>query len=103
MEGADALRVDVNEGEVIQLLQDEMGRIVIDRTARMIAGALKKHLEGNAVANVLARMDLVAEVDTGFLVGVEDRTPAARQFVECGLDQARRPLRPGIQKRPRQR
>src|SRR6476646_9839344 len=29
VESADALRVDVNEGEVIQLLQDEMGRIVV--------------------------------------------------------------------------
>ena len=48
-------------------------------------------------------MDLVAEVDTGFLIGVEDRTPAAREFVERRLDQARRPLRPGIQERPGQR
>ena len=69
----------------------------------MIAGALVEHLEGNAVAYVLAGMDLVAEVDAGFLIGVEDRTPAAREFVERGLDQARRPLRPRIKERPSQR
>ena len=74
-----------------------MRGIVVDRATRVIAGALIEHLEGNAVADILARMDLVAEVDTGFLIGVEDRTPAAREFVERRLDQARRPLRPGIQ------
>jgi hypothetical protein len=48
-------------------------------------------------------MDLVAEVDARFLISVEDRTPATREFVERGLDQARRPLRPGIKKGPGQR
>jgi len=33
-------------------------------------------------------MDLVAEVDARFLIGIEDRTPAAREFVERRLDQA---------------
>src|SRR5438477_10806244 len=54
MEGADALGVDVDEGQIVQLLQDEMGRIVVDRAARVVAGALIEHLEGNAVAYVLA-------------------------------------------------
>src|SRR5207244_621919 len=76
---------------------------VVDRATRVIAGALIEHLEGNAVADVLARMDLVAEVDAGLLISVEDRTPAACEFVERGLDQTRRPLRPGIKERPGQR
>ena len=91
------------KAEIVQLLQNEMGRIVVDRATRVIAGALVEHLEGNAVAYVLAWMDLVAEVDARFLIGVEDRTPATREFVERGLDQARRPLRPGIKEGPGQR
>src|SRR5215217_6122052 len=68
VEGADALGVNVDEGQIVQLLQDEMRRIVIDRATRVIAGALVEHLEGNAVADVLAGMDLVAEIDAGFLI-----------------------------------
>ncbi len=80
-----------------------MRRIVVDRAARMVAGALQKHLEGGAVEHVFAGVDFIAEVDAGFVIGVEDRPPAPRQFVERGLDQARRPLRPWIQEWPRQR
>src|SRR6202040_400057 len=103
VEGADALRIDVDEGEVVQLLQDEMRGIVVDRATRMIAGALVEHFEGDAVADVFTRMNLIAEIDTGLVIGVQDRTPAASQFVEGGLDQSRRPLRPWIEERPGQR
>ena len=51
--------------------------------------ALEEPLEGRAVEQVLAGMDLVADVDAGLVEGVEDRLPALRQFVERGLDQAR--------------
>ena len=47
-------------------------------------------------------MDFEAGVDAVFLEGVEDRTPAARQLVERRLDEAGRPLRPGIDVGPRQ-
>src|SRR6267154_2758028 len=100
---ADALRIDVDEGEVVQLLQDEMRGIVVDRATRMIAGALVEHFEGDAVADVFARMNLIAEIDTGLVIGVQDRTPAASQFVEGDLDQSRRPPRPWIEERPGQR
>src|ERR1700682_1855569 len=80
-----------------------MGRIVVDRATWVFAGALVEHLEGNAVAYVLVWMDLVAEVDARFLICIEDRAPAARELVERRLDQARRPLRPGIKERPGQR
>src|SRR5207247_9864772 len=63
VEGANALRIDIDEGEVVQLLQHEVRGIVVDRAARVIAGALQKHLEGDAVADVFARMDLEAEID----------------------------------------
>src|ERR1700704_6283630 len=69
----------------------------------MIAGGLKEHLEGDAVADVLAGMDLIAEIHAGLIIRIQDRTPAAGKFVEGGLDQTRRPLRPRIEEGPGQR
>ena len=71
--------------------------------ARVAADALEEHLEGGAVEQVLARMDLVADVDAVLVEGVEDRLPAPAELGEGLLDQARRPLRPGIEKGPGQR
>ena len=64
---------------------------------------VEEHLEGGAVEHVLARVELEADVAAGLVVGVEDRLPAPREFVEGGLDQAGRPLRPGIDEGPGQR
>ncbi len=80
-----------------------MRGIIVDRAARVVAGTLEQHLEGDAVADVLARMDLKTEIDASLVIGVQDRTPAARKFVEGGLDHSRRPLRPRIEERPGQR
>ena len=44
--------------------------------------ALEEHLEGDAVEQVLAGMDLVADVDASLVIGVEERLPALGQFVE---------------------
>jgi hypothetical protein len=52
----------------------------------VVADALEEHLEGDAVMQVFARMDLVADVDAAILGMVEDRPPALGQFVEGGLD-----------------
>src|ERR1700730_13893856 len=103
MEGANALSIDVDKGEVIELLQNEVRGIIVDRTARVVAGTLEQHLEGDAVADVLAWMDLKTEIDASLVIGVQDRTPAAREFVESGLDHSGRPLRPRIEERPGQR
>jgi hypothetical protein len=46
-------------------------------------------------------MDLVADVDAGLVIGVEDRLPALAEFGEGLLDQAGRALRPGIDDRAR--
>jgi hypothetical protein len=69
----------------------------------MVADALQEHLEGDAVMQVFARMDLVADVDAAVLGMIEDRPPAPGQLVEGGLDETRRPLRPGIDIGPGQR
>ena len=97
VEGLDALVVDVDEVEIVELLQQEMRRIVVDVAARVPADRVEEHLEGGAVENVLARMDLVADVDAGVVIGVEDRLPALAELGEGFLDQAGRPLRPRIE------
>src|SRR6185369_14360663 len=103
MKHLDALMIDVDVVEVIERLQHEMRRVVEDVAARMIADPLQEHLEGDAIMQVLTGMDLVADIDTDLVIGIEDRFPAFRQFVEGGFDQARGPLRPGIEIRPGER
>ena len=103
VERLDPLVVDVDEAEVVELLQQEMAGVVVDAAARMIADPLEEHLEGGAVDQVLARVDLVAEVDAVLLEDVEDRLPAPGQLVEGGLDQPGRARRPGIDVGPGER
>ena len=43
---ADALVVDVDEGQVVELLQHEVAGVVEDVAARVVADALEEHLEG---------------------------------------------------------
>ena len=62
--------------------------------------ASEEALEGRAVVQVLAGVDLVADVHARLVEGVEDRAPAAAELVEGGLDQARRALRPRVEVRP---
>ena len=96
MKGPDALVVDVQEGEIVQRLQDEMRGIVEDVGARMIANLRQEALEGRSVVEILSRVQLEADVDSGLVIGIEDRLPAPPQFRERLLDQTARPLRPGI-------
>ena len=97
MEGLDALVIDVDEGEVVELLQKEMRRVVVDVAALVALHRVEEHLEGGAVEHVLARMDLEADVDAGGVIGVEDRLPAAAELGKRLVDQAGRALRPRIE------
>src|SRR5271165_250047 len=96
MKGRNALMIDVDEVEVIELLQHEMRRVVVDRAALVAAEGVEKALETRSVEEVLARVDLVGDVDARFVERVEDRLPAPGEFLEGRLDQARRALRPRI-------
>src|SRR5690606_27452620 len=97
VEGLDAILVDVDVVEIVELLQHEVARIVEQVGARVVVHALKEHLVGDAVVQVLAGMDFVADVDARFIKGVEDRRPAAGQFVEGFLDKTSGTLWPGIE------
>src|SRR5258706_2856105 len=92
MQRLDARVVDVDELEVVELLQHEVRWVVVDAAARVVVDTLEEHLEGRAVEQVLARMQLEADVAAGGFERIEDRAPALRQLVERGFDQAGRPL-----------
>src|SRR5438552_16087759 len=97
MEGLDPLVVDVDELEIVELLQKEVRRIVIDVAALVAADRVEEHLEGRAVEHVLARMDLVADIDAVLVIDIEDRLPALAELREGLLDQPWRTLRPRIE------
>ena len=80
-----------------------MARVEQDVAALVTLHAVEEHLERRAVEQVLARMDFVAEIDAGILVGVEDRLPAFRELFERRFEQARRALRPREEIGPGQR
>src|SRR5215467_13232419 len=75
VEDLDAVVVVVDVVQVVQLLQDEVARVVEQAGALVVADAIEKHLVGFAVVQVLARVDLVADVHTGTVECVEDRAP----------------------------
>ena len=47
-----------------------------DVAARVIVHALEEHFEGYTVVEVFAWVDFEAEVQVGFVEGIEDGTPA---------------------------
>src|SRR6266516_992305 len=96
MKHANAVVIEVDVLEIVELLQHEVTGIVQQVAALVTADALEEHLERHPVVQILARMDLEAGVDAVFVEHVENRAPAPRQLVERRLDQTGRPLRPGI-------
>ena len=103
MERVDALVIDVDEGEIVELLQHEVRGIVEDRAALVALQRVEEALEGRSVEHVFAGMDFVGDVDAGLVIRVEDRLPALGELLERRLDQARRALRPWIEIGPRER
>jgi hypothetical protein len=69
----------------------------------MVLHPLQEHLEGDAVMQVFARVDLVADVDAVLLGMVQDRRPALGELIESRLDEAGRTLRERVEERPDQR
>ena len=99
----DALVVDVDERQIVELLQDEVARVVEDVGARMALHFLQEALESHAVVQILAWVDLVAAVHAVLLEDVENRPPAGGEFLKAGVHEAGRALRPRVHHRPQQR
>src|SRR5262249_10931970 len=102
VEGADALVVEIDELEIVELLQDVVTGIEQDVRARVPADRLEKTLEARAVVQVFARVQLEAQVAARLVRGIEQRAPAARELREAFLDEPGRTLRPGINGVPQQ-
>ncbi|MNL44730.1 hypothetical protein D3C87_1673240 [compost metagenome] len=103
VKGPYALVVDIDEIKIIHRLKHEVRGIIKDVGAGMIAGRLQKTLEGNAVMQVFAGMQLVAEIDAILLECIENGRPALAEFSKGHFDKTCGALRPGINERPRQR
>ncbi|MNL28787.1 hypothetical protein D3C87_1504470 [compost metagenome] len=69
----------------------------------MVLHAIEEHLVGDAIVQVFAGVNFVADVDARLVEGVEDRRPAAGQLVEGLFDQPSRALWPGVEIGPGQR
>src|SRR5262252_422275 len=65
VEDLDAVVVVVDVVQVVQLLQDEVARVVEQAGALVVADAIEKHLVGFTVVQVFAWMDFVADVHPG--------------------------------------
>ncbi len=70
MKRANPLVVEVEEGQVVQLLQHHVARVVENVGARMVVDCVKEALEGSAIMQVFAGMQLEADVHAGFVEGV---------------------------------
>src|SRR6185437_7216304 len=100
MERPDALVVDVDEFEVVELLQDHVAGVVKNVRAGMIVDRGKEALEGHAVVKVFAGVQLETGIDSVFVEGIEDWEPSASELGEGFFDEAGGALRPGIEERP---
>ena len=102
VEHLDPVFVDVDVINVIKTLQDVVARVIEHVGARVIARTLQKHLIGDAVMQVFAGVDLIADIDTAILGVVQDRQPTRGEFVKGRLNQPGRPLRPRVDIGPSQ-
>src|ERR1700733_3905377 len=102
VEHLDAVVIGVDEAQIVHALLDVMAGVVIDVATLVAADGVKKHVEGLAVEHVFAGVDLVAEVDAVLVKDVEDRLPTTALLGEAFFDESGRPLRIGIEVRPRE-
>ena len=103
VEHLDALVIDVDVARDSRAAAARSGWDRRDVAARMVADALEEHLEGHAVVQILARMDLVADVDARRRRRRRGSASSASPARRRRLDQAGRTLRPGIEIGPGER
>ena len=102
VEGADALMVDVDEGQVVKLLQHEVAGIVENIRPRMAPDRSQEAFEGDPIVQIFPGVDFEAEIDSMLFKDIENRLPPAPQLGEGLVDQPSRPLGPRIDVWPRQ-
>ncbi len=103
VEDADARVVAVDEAQVVHLLQQQVAGVVQDLRARVVVHHVEEAFKGRAVVQVLAGVDLEAQVHAAGVEGIQDRAPAAAEFGEGCIHQPGGALRPGVEVGPGQR
>src|SRR5215468_2913115 len=96
MKHFDSWVIEINKCQVVQLLKDEVTRVEQDVTALVFPDTVQKHLKRDAVVEIFARVQFETQIHANFVKGIENRFPALGQFLESGLNQTARTLRPGI-------
>ena len=76
MEGADTFVVDVDKGEVVELLQDKVAGVVEDVGPLVVGDGGQEALEGYAVVQIFSGMDFEAEVYALLFKLIENGQPA---------------------------
>ena len=99
---ANALVIKIEKGQIIHLLDHHVARVVENACARMIAHRGEEPLEGCAVVQIFAGMQLKARIHSGLIECIQNRQPARCEFLEGFVNKTRRPLWPRIKERPRQ-
>src|SRR5258706_3411976 len=92
--------IAVQVTDVIQALEDEMGGIVQNMHAWMIACCLQEAFKSDTVMQVFARVNFVGQVNAIFFSLIEQWQPAFGQFLKAQLYQPGRSLGPGIHSMP---
>jgi len=96
MEHLDAGVIEIDELQIVELLKDEVARIVEYVAARMLADAIEKHFKGCAVVKILSWMNFKTKIHSGFVEGVKNWKPALGELFEGSFDKTYRTLRPRI-------
>ena len=88
MEHLDDIVIDIDIRQVVQLLKDIVARIVEHAAARMVAGLGTEPFPCHTVVQVLTGVNLIADIHTHLIIGVEYGFPAFRELLEAGVDES---------------
>ena len=96
VERPNALVVELDEMRIVELLQQEVARVVGDADRRMLIDLVEEHLEGGPVIEIGAGMELVAEGDTPVAGVIENGPPTRGELREGLVNDSLRPLGPRV-------
>jgi hypothetical protein len=83
LKATDSLATRLDKRAVIELLQQQMARIVVEASSGMIVGVIEEHFKGGAVMDVGAWIKFETEHTAAVAGIVEERPPAAGEFLKA--------------------
>src|SRR5690625_5855425 len=73
MKHANPLMVDIDKIKILQLLQNEMRRIIQNIGTRMVINFLQKSFKSQPIMEIFARMQFVTYIHTMFIKQIQNR------------------------------